>query len=93
MYPDRHDSQRDADVTKRLTVADTLRLMGYAAPDKRGFFLCAAHADRTPSAHVVADHAWTCFSCGAKGGILDLVVLRGFARDKKGAAEWLKSLL
>jgi hypothetical protein len=33
---------------------------------------------------------WHCLSCGARGGMLDCVIVAGHAADRAGAARWLE---
>jgi hypothetical protein len=81
------------DVTAGWTVPKILQLMGADPPNRQNFICCPWHTDKNPSAHVVKDgRGVKCFSCGATGGILDLIVAFNFAEDVKGAAKWLESL-
>jgi hypothetical protein len=53
-----------------------------------------AHADSRPSAHLsLARSCWTCRSCGAGGGIGDLIIAAGHATTRAGAARWLEEKL
>lgn len=75
------------------TVPLALRLMGAALPNRQGLILCPVHAENNPSCHIVKDQrGWICFSCGAKGGVLDLIVAYNFAGNRAEAAEWLESM-
>lgn len=80
-------------VVNRATISDVLRLDGVATIQAREriWFQCAVHADTHPSAVVVGKSGWRCFACGAKGGLLDLVVAFGHARTRADAATWLES--
>jgi CHC2 zinc finger len=81
-------------VAEQVSVADVLRLAGRPSPNERGFFLCPAHSDQNPSAHVAASRrGWKCFSCGERGGVLDLAVHLGAAPHRAGAAKWLETQL
>jgi DNA primase len=84
-----------ASIVDRVTASDVLRRAGIET-EKRGkrlYFLCPAHADRRrPSAVVVGERGWYCFTCGAKGGVLDLAVALGLARDRACAARFLETL-
>jgi CHC2-type zinc finger protein len=83
------------DGTRGLTVPLVLRLLGAQSPDYQGFISCPSpeHPDRHPSCHVTKDQrGWACFACGAKGGVLDLIVNLGFAADRKEAASWLEQV-
>jgi hypothetical protein len=74
-------------------VPNVLRLMGLRGPDKRGWIVCPVHDDHSPSCHVTKDNrGWICFSCGGRGGVLDLIVAHHFADNRQKAAEWLESL-
>lgn len=75
------------------TVLDVLRAAGLAVPTHPGRCICCPlHDDRSPSFKVVGGNAtgWTCFGCGAKGGVSDLVIALGHARDRAEAARWLE---
>ena len=77
-------------VVSRVVIADVLRLGGFEEPDRRGFLRCPLHLERSASFHIVASgQGFRCFGCGAKGGVLDLVVRLGIARDRADAARWL----
>jgi len=78
-------------VVGHATIADVLRLAGQSTPNARGYFSCPVHDDRHPSARVQASgRGWRCHACGAKGGVLDLVVALGRARDRAHAAQWIE---
>lgn len=80
-------------IVDKWSIPDVLRLMGYQLPDRQGFIRCPnpSHEDHNPSCHVVSgESGWVCFSCNARGGILDLIVLNGFATDRADAAAWLE---
>jgi DNA primase len=78
-------------VVDRLSIADVLRLGGFEQPNKRGFLCCPLHSENTPSFKVVGKgRGFRCFGCGAKGGVLDLVVALGVAANRAAAARWLK---
>lgn len=56
-----------------------------------GWFRCPSHGDSRPSAHIVpGGTGWVCFSCGARGGVLDLAVALGLAADRASAARALE---
>lgn len=83
-----------ATVVDRVSVLDVLRLGGFEAPDRHGFLVCPIHAERSGSFHVVGNgKGFHCFGCGAKGGVLDLVVALGIARDRAAAAKWLEGII
>ena len=80
-------------IVDRVTVHDVLNSAGYEPPNRNGFVSCPLHAERSASFHVVGDGSgWRCFGCGARGGVLDLVVALGVARDRAGAARWLEGV-
>lgn len=80
-------------VADRATVADVLRFAGVRV-NARGFFLCPVHADQHASAHVIpSGRGWTCFACGARGGILHAAVAFGLANDRAAAARFLEERL
>ena len=85
-----HEPTRPS-VVARATVADVLRLAGRPPLDHRGWGLCPSHDDTKPSLHVQpSGRGATCFSCGWHGGVLDLVVALGEAKDRADAARWLE---
>lgn len=52
------------------------------------------HADEHPSCDLRPDRdAWVCRSCDASGGILDLAIAAGHARDRASAARWYEEHL
>jgi hypothetical protein len=56
--------------------------------------LCPFHHDNHPSCDVsLAKNVFLCRSCGAKGNSLDVVILAGFAADRRQAAQWLEPRL
>ncbi len=89
-YASAHAGPLRSSIADRVTVAEVLKIAGWSAPNRRGFLLCPLHTERTPSFHVVADRGWRCFGCGKGGGIFDLVVALGLARDRAAAAKWLE---
>lgn len=70
------------------TARDIVRMAGFAEPDRAGMMHCPIHAERSASFHVL-DKGFRCFGCNAHGGMLDLIVVLGLARDRKSAARWL----
>lgn len=83
-----------ASVAGRASIFDVLRFAGYELPNRQGFVTCPLHAERSASFHVVGDgRGFRCFGCGAKGGVLDLVVALGIACDHASAACWLERVL
>lgn len=80
---------RDA-LTDIVSVYEAIR--GEALPgtgaERRGY--CLVHDDKNPSCdyNTVKD-AWICRSCEANGGVLDLVVQTGRAKDRHHAVLWL----
>ena len=52
------------------------------------------HADEHPSCDLKPEKkCWKCITCGAGGGILDLAVVAGQAKDRATAAQWFASKL
>lgn len=81
-------------VLNRVTARDVLRAVGVeTSDDLRKLIRCPlpGHDDATPSFRVY-DRGFVCFGCGAKGGLLALVVALGFARDRADAARWLEGI-
>ena len=85
-------TQRTPSVVERITTADVLRLAKVQTVVRggRAWFRCGSHADDNPSAVVVGASGWKCHACGAKGGILDLVVALGLAPNRAAAARLLE---
>lgn len=74
-----------------LSVDKILRLAGHSEANARGWFLCPAHSDHRPSAHIVpGGKGWKCFSCGAGGGLFALAIALGLGRDYPSAARALE---
>jgi len=84
-------------VLKRLTIA---RVYALAVPGRvirrwghSAIVRCpvTGHEDNHPSClmNEVADR-WRCLACGARGGMLDVVIAAGHAVDRAGAARWLE---
>ena len=81
-------------IVNRVLIADVLRFGGFESPNARGFLCCPLHAEKTPSFKVVGKgRGFRCFGCGAKGGVLHLVVMLGIAQDRATAARWLEDAL
>ena len=94
VFDTRHQFDSMTSVVKRATIGDVLRLAGYTPPNNKGFLPCPLHAERSASFHVVASgRGFHCFGCGAKGGILQLIVALGIAADPGTAAQWLEAVL
>jgi hypothetical protein len=75
------------------TVADVLRFAGYKPTDDPKKLMCCplpGHCDGTPSFRAF-ERGWTCFGCSRHGGVADLVVALGKARDRASAARWLEA--
>ena len=54
--------------------------------------VCPFHFDHAPSLDVhLTKNVFCCRSCGASGGYLDVPTKAGITRDRREAAEWLKS--
>ncbi len=84
-----------ASIVARLQVVDVFRAVKIPPPaDSSKLTRCPlpGHQDGTPSFRVFA-RGWCCFGCGRKGGVLDLVIALGRARDRRGAAAWLEGRL
>jgi DNA primase len=80
-------------IFERVRVVDALRAANKPEPNAHGFFLCPAHNDSRPSAHVIPasdGRAWICFACGARGGIADLAVALGLGQDRRSVARALE---
>jgi len=92
MTSDGGRARDEQSVFTSTTVADVLRLANRPAPVK-GYFRCPAHADSgRKNAHVSRDgRAWYCHRCNARGGVAELVIAFGHARDRAGAARWLEA--
>ena len=75
-------------IIKYISAREVAILTGLQ-PNRGGFILCPIHADHSPSLHLL-EHGYYCFGCGAKGGLLDLVVALGRARNRVSAARWLE---
>ena len=76
-----------------VTIPHVLQWAGLPEPDAHGRFRCPTpdHADAHPSASATpSGRGWVCFGCGARRGILDLVVEVGATRDRAHAARWLE---
>jgi len=53
--------------------------------------LCPFHSEKSPSCDVeIVKNVFTCRSCEAHGGYLDVVVLAGNAANRREAHEWLE---
>jgi hypothetical protein len=87
-YPSTRQHQGSS-IVERTTARDVLRLAGFAEPNRSGMMRCPVHAERSASFHLL-DKGFCCFGCGARGGLLDLVVVLGLARDRASAARWLE---
>lgn len=88
-------SVRRESIFARATIRVVLRLAGITEPDRSGRLRCPlpGHDDRQPSFKIVGEPAtgWVCYGCGRRGGIVDLVIALGFARDRSSAARWLET--
>ena len=66
-------------------------ISGHLSAEDQYRVLCPFHSERIPSCDVhLGKNAFTCRSCGASGGVLDVVVLEGLAKNRGGAMAWLK---
>lgn len=81
-----------ASIVGRVTVPDVLRLAGVTTVQRgnRTCFTCPSHEDHRPSAFIVGERGWTCFVCGAHGGVFDLCIALGLAHDRASAAQLLE---
>jgi hypothetical protein len=62
-----------AQLKARWSILEILDLVGLAESRKGMKFLCPAHADTNPSAHLYVDQdRWQCFACDEGGDQLDL---------------------
>jgi hypothetical protein len=87
------EPSRSASIFSRASIDDVLRL-AQREPVRRNYFRCPSHADRTPSAHVSKDRrAWYCHGCRANGGVAELILRLGEAKDRASAAQWLEKRL
>lgn len=88
-----HMSARLDTVLQVATVADVLRLARFEPPAReRDLILCPLpqHVERTPSFMVQrSNRGYRCHGCGAHGGVLELVVALGLARDRRAAVDVL----
>jgi len=81
-----------ASIFETVSVRDVLRAVGANVPDDpRKLAVCPLHDDRTPSLRVF-DKGFRCFGCGKHGGLADLVIFLGKARDHRQAAQWLEGI-
>jgi hypothetical protein len=82
-------------VVDRATTHDVLALAGVASPsNSRRLMRCllSGHHDSTPSFRLF-ERGWRCFGCGRHGGVLDLAIELGLARDRASAARLLEEYL
>lgn len=82
----------EGSIAARASVADVLRAAQLSPPsDPQKLMRCplAGHYDSSPSFRVFG-RGFVCFGCGAKGGVLDLVIRLGHAGDRREAARWLE---
>ena len=76
-----------AEVVNRITVADILCDHGIEVRGNR--ITCPIHGGNNPTSFSFNESTSNCFSCGAKGGLIDLVqLLRGC--DRKVALAYLE---
>lgn len=74
-------------IRDEVNTKDVLQALGIEI-NKRGKFLCPAHPDKNPSAVVYEDNLWHCYSCGAHGSCIDLVMY-SMGTSVRDAALWL----
>ncbi len=80
-------------VFARATVIDVLHAANLPVPTNLNRCIaCPLHNDRVPSFKIVGVNAmgWICFAGCGKGGVADLIVRLGLARDRREAAAWLE---
>jgi hypothetical protein len=84
-------------VLERLTVAQIYELAvphGTIQRHGRGATVrcpVLSHEDRHPSCSLdEVKNRWRCFGCGARGLMLDIVIVAGHAPDRAAAARWLE---
>lgn len=54
----------------------------------------ASHEDAHPSCDLeLFQNVWKCHACGAGGGVADMIIAAGKARDRAEAARWLEAKL
>lgn len=82
---------KGSSIIERTSSHDIARLAGLH-PNRQGFIRCPIHAEDSPSCHLL-ERGYYCFGCGAKGGLLDLAIALGVARDRASAACWLEKNL
>lgn len=84
-----------ASILARATCVDVLRAAQVALPsDPHKLMRCPlpGHDDSSASFRVF-ERGFTCFGCGARGGVADLAVALGHGRDRASAARWLEQIL
>lgn len=76
----------------RVSIRNILRYARCPEPNAKGFLKCPlpGHDDGSASFHLVDERGWTCFGCGRRGGVADLVIALGRATDAADAARWLE---
>ncbi|MEW6214843.1 MAG: CHC2 zinc finger domain-containing protein [Nitrospirota bacterium] len=73
----------------RVTIRDILNSLGYYPKKRR--MACPIHRGKNRTSFSFSEHYYHCFSCGASGGLVDLLVeLKGM--DRRGALEYLSRL-
>jgi hypothetical protein len=74
------------EIRSRVTVRDILADFGHLPTRNR--MACPIHNGKNPTSFSFTDGGFCCFSCGASGGLLDLIeALTGC--DRQGAMEYL----
>jgi len=76
----------------RATTADVMRAAGLPVPSNPAKLVTCPlpdHDDSSPSFRVF-ERGFTCFGCGARGGVADLAIALGLAHDRRDAARWLE---
>jgi len=81
-------------IVGRLSARDVLRAVGIPAPLPGKLMCCPlpGHDDHSPSFKFVGaeETGFVCYGCGAKGGVLALVVALGLTHDRAEAARFLE---
>lgn len=54
--------------------AKEFRITDIVAPSRAGFILCPFHSEKTGSCKIHKDNRYHCYSCGADGDVIDLVM-------------------
>jgi len=77
------------DILQRVTIKDIL--IDYGFSPKRNRIACPIHGGDNPSSFRFTDHNFICFSCGARGGLIDLAMSIA-GSDKSSTVRYLCEL-